>query len=145
MLSKFNVKTVQVDCDLTQEDQVEALMNAAISELGEIHIAVNNAGVEQAFTNLVDQTVDTCDFVFDVNVKSLWLCMKHELRHMQEKGQGVIVNTSSMSDYFGSPGPVATAMVDEHFAEHPDQLEALMQAIPIARMADPNEIADAIL
>ena len=104
LLSKFSVKTVQVDCDLTREDQVEALMKTAVSELGGIHIAVNNAGVEHAMTNLVDQTVEAYDFVFDVNVKSLWLCMKHELGYMQEKGQGVIVNTSAMADSIGSPG-----------------------------------------
>ena len=55
-------------------------------------------------TMLVDQTVEVYNKVFNVNVESLWLCMKHELKHMQNRGQGAIVNTSAMSDCFGSLG-----------------------------------------
>lgn len=104
LVTNAGVKAVVVDCDLADESNVEAMMNTAISELGEIHIAVNNAGVEHNMTMLIDQTVDVYDRVFNVNVKSLWLCMKHELKHMQTRRHGVIVNTSAMSDSFGSPG-----------------------------------------
>lgn len=104
MVSKYDVKPVQVDCDLSDENQVVAMMKAAIEELGDIHIAVNNAGVEHPVAMLTEQTVETYDRIFDVNVKGLWLCMKQQLIHIQARGSGVIVNTSAVADSIGSPG-----------------------------------------
>ncbi len=180
MISDPGIKTLQIDCDLTQEDKVEAMVATVIEELGDIDVAVNNAGVEHAPTMLVDQTVETYDFVFGVNVKSLWLCMKHELKHMQGLEKSAIINTSAMAEGIGSaglqfyvaskhavlgltrsvaleaighgvrinavaPGPVATAMVDTHFKNNPEQKEAVLQMVPAARFGKPSEIADAIL
>ena len=95
---------VTVNCDLSREDQVKAMVDSAVKTFGQIHIAVNNAGVEQEVMPLVEQTVATYDRIMDTNVKGVWLCMKHELKHMLPKRRGVIVNTSAMADTVGSPG-----------------------------------------
>ena len=104
LADEFDVKTFAVNCDVSKEDQVEMMVKSAVSELGGIDVAVNNAGVEQAVTMLVDQTVDAYNHVFDVNVKGLWLCMRYELQHMLKNGGGAIVNTSAMADSVGAPG-----------------------------------------
>jgi len=97
-------QAVTFHCDVSQEDQVAAMVETAVDALGGLDVAVNNAGVEQGVTPLVDQTQDVYDRIMDVNVRGVWLCMKHELKHMLAKGKGAIVNTSAMADGVGSPG-----------------------------------------
>ena len=104
LVKDIGAKVLAVDCDVSNEGQVEAMVDAAVSFLGDIHIAVNNAGIEQEPKPLVEQTLEVYERIMDVNVKGVWLCMKHELRHMLERGQGVIVNVSSIADSIGSPG-----------------------------------------
>ena len=104
LVNEVGAKAMTHECDVSQEDQVEGMMEAAIRSFGEVHVAVNNAGVEHEVTPLVEQTVETYQRIMDVNLKGVWLCMKHELKHMLERGQGAIVNTSAMADTVGSPG-----------------------------------------
>ncbi|MDE0063456.1 MAG: SDR family oxidoreductase [Gammaproteobacteria bacterium] len=104
LVEEIGATAVTVDCDLSREDQVEAMVDTAVKSFGAIQVAVNNAGVEQEVTPLVEQTVETYDRVMDTNVKGVWLCMKYELKHMLGRGQGAIVNTSAMSDSIGSAG-----------------------------------------
>lgn len=104
LADEFDVKIFTVNCDVSKEGQVKMMVESAVNELGGVDVAVNNAGVEQAVTMLIDQTVDAYNHVFDVNVKGLWLCMKYELQHMLKNGGGAIVNTSAMADGVGGPG-----------------------------------------
>ncbi|MFA4835844.1 MAG: SDR family oxidoreductase, partial [Dehalococcoidia bacterium] len=69
---------------------------------GSLHYAFNNAGVEQVPKPLPDQTEAEYYAVFDVNVKGVWLCMKHEIPYMLKSGGGSIVNNSSASGHTGT-------------------------------------------
>jgi len=104
LVEEAGATAVTVNCDLSREDHVEAMVDTAVKAFGAIQVAVNNAGVEQEVAPLVEQTVETYNRVMDTNVKGVWLCMKYELKHMLARGQGAIVNTSAMSDSIGSAG-----------------------------------------
>jgi NAD(P)-dependent dehydrogenase (short-subunit alcohol dehydrogenase family) len=79
-------------------------MQKIVDAHGRIDAAFNNAGTEGHMSPLADDQEDNYQHVFDVNVKGLWLCMKHEIRHMQQNGGGAIVNNASVAGLIGFPG-----------------------------------------
>ena len=94
----FFVKT-----DVSKEDQVNNLINKAVSEYGRLDFAFNNAGVEGRGARLAQETMDIWNNIMDINLKGVWLCMKYEILQMRKQGGGVIVNNSSSSGLGGAP------------------------------------------
>lgn len=94
-ISSFGGSIISVLCDVTKSDDIENALGKTIDSYGRIDCAFNNAGIEQPFGLLKDITEDLWDRVIDVNLKSVYLCMKHEIEIMMEHGGGAIVNTSS--------------------------------------------------
>ncbi|GMR11211.1 MAG: SDR family oxidoreductase [Anaerolineae bacterium] len=93
-----------VKTDVTKEAEVEALVNSAVELYGGLDCAHNNVGqlgIRGAFTEHTEEHWDNC---IDVNLRSVWLCMKFEIKHMAAHGGGAIVNTSSLAGLSGSPG-----------------------------------------
>lgn len=95
-------------CDVTDDDKVQAMIRAAVSAFGRIDCAFNNAGIAGYQVNASGQrTAEWSEESFDrmiaVNLKGVWLCMKHEIVHMQGHGGGVIVNTGSIAGLVGLP------------------------------------------
>ena len=82
-------------CDVTQEDQVQALAKAGIAELGRIDVLVNNAGLG-GYARVVDMTDEQWNKVIDVTLNGTFRMMRAVLPHMIERGQGVIVNNASV-------------------------------------------------
>jgi NAD(P)-dependent dehydrogenase (short-subunit alcohol dehydrogenase family) len=74
---------------------VQALIEKTMASYGRLDIAFNNAGVEQGGTPLPEQTEATYNRIMDINVKGVWLSLKHEIPAMLKNGGGAIVNTSS--------------------------------------------------
>jgi NAD(P)-dependent dehydrogenase (short-subunit alcohol dehydrogenase family) len=93
-----------IQADVSKEAEVGALMQKIVDAHGRIDAAFNNAGTEGHMSPLADDQEDNYQHVFDVNVKGLWLCMKHEIRHMQQNGGGAIVNNASVAGLIGFPG-----------------------------------------
>lgn len=98
-----------VQCDVTNEAQVEAMVEAVVARFGGIDFAFNNAGVGPdgvtiPISPLVDLSEADWDTVVDTNLKGVFLCMKHELRQMRKQCSGVIVNTSSTAGLSVKPG-----------------------------------------
>ena len=85
-----------VSCDVSNEQQVAAMVQTAVDRYGRLDCAHNNAGVEGVHARLADQTEENFDLNYRVNQKGVWLCMKYQIRQMlnQENG-GAIVNTAS--------------------------------------------------
>jgi NAD(P)-dependent dehydrogenase (short-subunit alcohol dehydrogenase family) len=110
-----------VRCDVTDEAQVAAMVDAVVGRFGSLDLAFNNAGVGPdgvtiSLGPLTDLTEVDWDTVVDVNLKGVFLCMKHELRQMRKQCSGVIVNTSStgglrMMPGFGAYGPSKAAVM----------------------------------
>jgi NAD(P)-dependent dehydrogenase (short-subunit alcohol dehydrogenase family) len=84
-----------VPTDVAQEAQVKNLIGRTLEQFGRLDFAFNNAGVEQTPTPFLEQKVETYDQVMDINVKGVWLSMRHEIPAMLKSGGGAIVNTSS--------------------------------------------------
>src|SRR5436190_11340129 len=84
-----------VATDVAQEAQVKHLVGRTLEQFGRLDFAFNNAGIEQEPTPFLEQTVETYDQVMDINVKGVWLSMRHEIPAMLKSGGGAIVNTSS--------------------------------------------------
>jgi len=93
-----------IQTDVTQEDQIEALIEQTTANYGRIDAAFNNSGTEGMPSPLVDDNEENYQKIFEVNVKGLWLSMKHQLKHMQQHGAGSIVNNASIAGLIGFPG-----------------------------------------
>jgi NAD(P)-dependent dehydrogenase (short-subunit alcohol dehydrogenase family) len=94
-----------VDADLSEEATVQALVDKIVTDHGRLDTAFNNAGITGFMTTFHELEKDVWDRMLAVNLTSVFLCMKHELTHMVERGGGgAIVNTSSGAGVFGFPG-----------------------------------------
>ena len=96
-----------VRTDVTNPDQVEAMVARTIETYGRLDFAFNNAGVEGAIASTADYTEAQWDEVLDVNLKGTWLAMKYEVTEMLKSGGGAIVNMSSGSGLAGGKGTPA--------------------------------------
>ncbi len=108
-----NTDAIFVRCDVSQNSEVEQLIAKAVDMFGRIDFAHNNAGIEGVQAMLVDYPEEVWDRVIDINLKGVWLCMKHEIRQMLQQGGGAIVNTSSVAGLSGSRG-VSAYVASKH-------------------------------
>ncbi|MBW4557054.1 MAG: SDR family oxidoreductase [Trichormus sp. ATA11-4-KO1] len=92
-----------VKTDVTQSADIEVLIQKAVTTFGRLDCAFNNAGSGKA-GKIVDLTAADWDYEINVNLKSIWLCMKHEIPAMQKSGGGAIVNMSSQGALIGIAG-----------------------------------------
>ena len=92
------------EADVTDEDQVKALIATTVERYGYIHILHNNVGASIALgdARADEMTVEAFDRSFAVNFKSAWLMAKHALPIMRERG-GSIVNISSLAAWEAYP------------------------------------------
>ncbi len=89
-----------VKADVSQEADIESTIATVVNKFGRLDIAFNNAGMLGQNALLAEQTEQTYDRVFGVNVKGVFLCMKHEINQMLAQGNGgAIVNTSSINGF----------------------------------------------
>jgi NAD(P)-dependent dehydrogenase (short-subunit alcohol dehydrogenase family) len=87
--------------DVASEDAVQALIAGIVTAHGRLDIAHNNAGVEAAAVPLADLPADEWRRVVDINLNSVFYCLKYEIREMLKAGGGKIVNTASASGLIG--------------------------------------------
>lgn len=88
-------------CDVTNEEQVAALVKHTVETLGGLDMAYNNAGIQVPAVDAADETAENFDKVNAINLRGVWACMKHELQYMREQGTGSIVNCSSVGGLVG--------------------------------------------
>jgi len=90
--------------DVSKAADVKALVERAVNEFGRLDIALNNAGTDGQQVPLHEQDIEKASFLFDVNIKGVFYCMKYEIEQMLKTGGGAIVNTSSIFGLNGYPG-----------------------------------------
>ena len=90
--------------DVSNPDDVKALVGSAVREYGRRDLAFNNAGMDGQQVPLHEQDIDKATVLFDVNIKGVFFCMKYEIEQMLKTGGGAIVNTSSIFGLNGYPG-----------------------------------------
>jgi len=93
-------------CDVTREDQVEAMFSAAIDAFGKVDAVLNVAGIGSAGP-LAEVTMDDFDRIIDVDLRGVVLGTKHGLKTMLPTGGGVILNWSSTGGMNATPFPVS--------------------------------------
>jgi NAD(P)-dependent dehydrogenase (short-subunit alcohol dehydrogenase family) len=84
-----------VETDVTSESAIVSMVEQAVSTFGGLDAAFNNAGTAGSGTDALGCTEEEWRSVIDLNLRSVWLCMKHEIPEMLERGGGAIVNTAS--------------------------------------------------
>jgi len=97
-------KAISVRCDVSDDAQVEAMVERTVAEFGRLDAAFNNAGVMAHIAPTADSTREDWERVIGINRRGVWSCMKYELRQMQRQGSGAIVNNASVGALTGNPG-----------------------------------------
>jgi NAD(P)-dependent dehydrogenase (short-subunit alcohol dehydrogenase family) len=94
-----------VKTDVSQAGEVQALMQKTVDKFGRLDLAFNNAGIEGKWIPITEQAEEDWDRVIDINLKGVWLCLKHEIQQMLKQGSGgAIVNMASVAGLMGSAG-----------------------------------------
>ena len=96
-------RALAVQCDVTREEQVEALVQNALDAFGRVDILVNNAGVGFVVP-VAEMPIKRWDLVLAVNLRGTVLCAQAVLSSMTERGSGAIINISSMLARRSVPG-----------------------------------------
>jgi NAD(P)-dependent dehydrogenase (short-subunit alcohol dehydrogenase family) len=112
LIEKQGGKALAVRCDVTKADEVQAALAKTIETFGRLDFAFNNAGIEpRKPAPTADYDEDEWDRILDINLRGVFLCMKHEIPLILKHGDGgAIVNTSSGAGVIGIKGsPAYTA------------------------------------
>jgi NAD(P)-dependent dehydrogenase (short-subunit alcohol dehydrogenase family) len=100
---------VPVHCDVTSEDDVEAMIRTAVDAFGRVDALLNVAGIAEGVM-LTDVTMEHYDRTMDIDLRGVLLGMKHGIRAMLAAGNGgAIVNWSSIGGLNASPGTTVYA------------------------------------
>ena len=150
-----------IRCDVSSALDVEAMVGQAVSHYDRLDIAYNNAGVECKMAAIGDAEETDWDRVLSINLKGIWLCMKHEIPVMVRQGQGAIVNCASVVgltraaalEYADSalrvnavcPAIVETAMLHRYTGGDARLAAELTSQYPTSRLTQADEIAEAVL
>ncbi len=94
--------------DVTDSAAVQAMIKSVVSAYGRLDVAFNNAGIAGYQVGAAGKLThewadDSFDRMIAVNLRGVWLCMKHEIIQMQAQGGGRIVNTGSIAGLIGLP------------------------------------------
>lgn len=177
-IAKLGSQSIGVEADVSKVDDLQKLVNAAVSQFGRLNIMVNNAGIETR-TSVLDTTEAQYDKVMDVNLKSAFFGTQIAAKQMiKQGGGGRIINITSVHEDWPMPGNTAyclakggmrmlTRTAGLELASHnilivgvgpgavatpinlstmndPAKLARLDAAIPLGRMARPEEIANVV-
>ncbi len=93
-----------VGADVTKSDEVAGYVQAAMDNFGRVDVLFNNAGIEGTYAPMTEYTEESFDQVIAVNVRGVWLGIKHAAPAMIAGGGGAIVNTASVAGLFGARG-----------------------------------------
>jgi NAD(P)-dependent dehydrogenase (short-subunit alcohol dehydrogenase family) len=94
-------KTLAIRCDVSDDAQVEAMVEQTVAAFGRLDAAYNNAGVQNVLAETADSPREDFDRVVAINLRGVWNCMKFELQQMRKQGNGAIVNCSSLGGLVG--------------------------------------------
>ena len=99
--------------DVTQPDQTQQYIQAAVDRFGGVDILLANAGIEGEVKPITDYSIDMFDKVIAVNVRGVWLGLKYAAPEIEKRGGGSIVITSSVAGVRGAAG-VSAYIASKH-------------------------------
>ncbi|MFA3792350.1 SDR family NAD(P)-dependent oxidoreductase [Aliiglaciecola sp. SL4] len=91
------------ELDVTQNDSVKAFYAAAIDKFGQIHVSLNNAGVDHTPARMLDVPDEDFHRNIAINLTGVWYCMKQAIAHMLTVGGGQVINLASVAGVSGAP------------------------------------------
>jgi NAD(P)-dependent dehydrogenase (short-subunit alcohol dehydrogenase family) len=97
-------RALAVQCDVSDEAQVESAVARTVEAFGRLDMAFNNAGIMLPPVDSAEETAEAFDKIVAVNLRGVWASMKHELVQMRKQGSGAIVNCSSLGGLVGGNG-----------------------------------------
>jgi len=181
MIEEQGGRALAVRCDVTRTEDVRAALERTVEAFGRLDVAFNNAGVEPRKLVPTAEVEDAeWDRIISIDLRGVFLCMKHEIPLMLKQGGGAIVNTSSGAGIIGikgnpaytaakhgvigltrataldyasanirvnavCPGYVDTPMMARFTGGTAEGRARVVSEEPIGRMAQPEEIANAVL
>ena len=104
IIRQNNGDAVAVTADVAKSADVKAYVKAAIETYGRIDCFFNNAGIEGKLAPTADYDEAVFDAVIGVNVKGVFLGLRHVLPEMIRQGGGAVVNTASVAGLVATPG-----------------------------------------
>jgi len=102
-----------VRTDVTKSDEVKAAVEKGIVRFGRLDFAFNNAGINGEVAPIDQYSEEGWNTIIDINLKGVWLCMKHEIPHILKNG-GAIVNNSSIGGFVSFPLNIAPYIASKH-------------------------------
>ena len=107
MVEAAGGQATAIGVDVTDDDAVAAMVQAAVKAFGGLDCAFNNAGiapyqVDAAGQKIADVAPEAWQRLLDVNLTGVWRCLRHEVAQMRTQGGGAIVNTASVYGVVGA-------------------------------------------
>ena len=110
LIDKAGGDAIFIKTDVAKAADVEAMVVKTVETYKRLDFAHNNVGIEELPTPFTEGTEEQWNRIMDIDLKSVWLCMKYEISYMVKHGGGAIVNTSSIAGLTAAPGlPMYTA------------------------------------
>jgi NAD(P)-dependent dehydrogenase (short-subunit alcohol dehydrogenase family) len=111
LIEQLGGRALAVRCDVTRGEDIRAAIAKTADAFGRLDYAFNNAGIEpKKAAPTADYDEEEWNRIFDINLRGVFLCMKHEIPLILKQGGGAIVNTSSGAGVIGIKGsPAYTA------------------------------------
>ena len=111
LIEEESGRALAVKCDVSRSDDVQTALNKTIEAFGRLDFAFNNAGIEpRKPAPTADYDEEEWNRIIDIDLRGVFLCMKHEIPLILKQGGGAIVNTSSGAGVIGIKGsPAYTA------------------------------------
>ena len=78
-------KALAIQCDVSDDAQVSAMVKQTIEHFGRLDAAFNNAGVMAQLSPTAESSLEDWDRVIGINLRGVWSCMKHELAEMKRQ------------------------------------------------------------
>lgn len=113
LIAELGGRALAVTADVSDEPQVRGLIARVQKDFGRLDVAFNNAGITGQAHRVEDYPTDDFDRVIAVNLRSVFLGMKHQIPLLRRTGGGAIVNTASVAALTG-PGGMSAYAASKH-------------------------------